>query len=70
MATAPANLPLPNPEEYSEELARARMLAERYRLDFIDMEEFRSIRICSDRSQPTSCCGTGSCLIVAKAGSS
>src|SRR5215204_1208725 len=40
MATQPANL-LPNPEEYSEELARARMLAERYRLDFIDMEEFR-----------------------------
>jgi type IV pilus assembly protein PilB len=41
MATAPANLPLPKPEEYSEELSRARMLAERYRLDFIDMEEFR-----------------------------
>jgi type II secretory ATPase GspE/PulE/Tfp pilus assembly ATPase PilB-like protein len=40
MATAPANL-LPNPEEYSDELARARMLAERYRLEFIDMEEFR-----------------------------
>jgi type IV pilus assembly protein PilB len=40
MATAPANL-LPNPEEYSEELARARTLAERYRLEFIDMEEFR-----------------------------
>jgi type II secretory ATPase GspE/PulE/Tfp pilus assembly ATPase PilB-like protein len=40
MATASANL-LPNPEEYSEELARARTLAERYRLDFIDMEEFR-----------------------------
>jgi type IV pilus assembly protein PilB len=40
MATASANL-LPNPEEYSEELARARMLAERYRLQFIDMEEFR-----------------------------
>jgi type II secretory ATPase GspE/PulE/Tfp pilus assembly ATPase PilB-like protein len=39
MATAPANL-LPNPEEYSEELARARTLAERYRLEFIDMEEF------------------------------
>ncbi len=38
--TAPANL-LPNPEEYSEELARARTLAERYRLEFIDMEEFR-----------------------------
>ena len=40
MATAQANL-LPNPEEYSEELARARTLAERYRLEFIDMEEFR-----------------------------
>ena len=40
MATAPVNL-LPNPEEYSEELARARMLAERYRLEFIEMEEFR-----------------------------
>jgi type IV pilus assembly protein PilB len=40
MATASANL-LPNPEEYSEELSRARTLAERYRLDFIDMEEFR-----------------------------
>jgi type IV pilus assembly protein PilB len=40
MATASASL-LPNPEEYSEELARARMLAERYRVDFIDMEEFR-----------------------------
>jgi type IV pilus assembly protein PilB len=40
MATAPANL-LPNPEEYSDELARARTLAERYRLEFIDMEEFR-----------------------------
>jgi type IV pilus assembly protein PilB len=38
--TAPANL-LPNQEEYSAELARARMLAERYRLEFIDMEEFR-----------------------------
>jgi type IV pilus assembly protein PilB len=40
MATAPVNL-LPNPEEYSDELARARTLAERYRLEFIDMEEFR-----------------------------
>jgi type II secretory ATPase GspE/PulE/Tfp pilus assembly ATPase PilB-like protein len=40
MATASANL-LPNPEEYSEELARARTLAERYRLEFIDMDEFR-----------------------------
>jgi len=40
MATATANL-LPNPEDYSEEIARARMLAERYRLEFVDMEEFR-----------------------------
>src|SRR5688572_33055519 len=40
MATATANL-LPNPEEYSEELARARMLAERYRLEFVEMSEFR-----------------------------
>src|SRR5215208_267541 len=39
MATAPANL-LPNPEEYSEELARAQKLAERYRLESVDMDEF------------------------------
>jgi type IV pilus assembly protein PilB len=39
MATA-SNL-LPDPEEYSEEIARARSLAVRYRLEFIDMEEFR-----------------------------
>ncbi len=39
MATA-SNL-LPDPEEYSEEIARARALAGRYRLEFIDMEEFR-----------------------------
>jgi type II secretory ATPase GspE/PulE/Tfp pilus assembly ATPase PilB-like protein len=40
MTMASADL-LPDPEEYSEEVARARMLAERYRLEFIDMDEFR-----------------------------
>ena len=39
MATA-SNL-LPDPVEYSEEIARARALAGRYRLEFIDMDEFR-----------------------------
>jgi type II secretory ATPase GspE/PulE/Tfp pilus assembly ATPase PilB-like protein len=39
MATA-SNL-LPDPEEYSEEIARARALAERYRLEFVNMDEFR-----------------------------
>src|SRR3954471_6368794 len=29
------------PEDYSEEIARARQLADRYRLDFVDMDEFR-----------------------------
>jgi type IV pilus assembly protein PilB len=29
------------PEDYSEEVARARRLAERYHSDFVDMEEFR-----------------------------
>ena len=29
------------PEDYSEEVARARKLAERYHVDFIDMDEFR-----------------------------
>jgi type IV pilus assembly protein PilB len=29
------------PEDYSEEVARARQLAERYRLDFVDMDAFR-----------------------------
>jgi type IV pilus assembly protein PilB len=41
MATAPASNLLPDPEDYSEEVARTRALAGRYRLDFIDMEEFR-----------------------------
>src|SRR5512143_4334270 len=30
-----------SPEEYGEEIARARALAERYRLEFVDMNEFR-----------------------------
>jgi type IV pilus assembly protein PilB len=41
MATVdPENL-VQTPEDYSEEVARARQLAERYRLEFVDMDEFR-----------------------------
>ncbi|HLG59433.1 MAG TPA: GspE/PulE family protein [Vicinamibacterales bacterium] len=40
MASASADL-LPNPEDHSEEVARARTVAERYRLEFVDMDEFR-----------------------------
>src|SRR6476619_219738 len=41
MSTAdPTNL-VQSPEDYSEEVARARQLAERYRLEFVDMDEFR-----------------------------
>jgi type IV pilus assembly protein PilB len=41
MATAdPMNL-VPTAEEHSAELARARQLAERYRREFVDMNEFR-----------------------------
>src|SRR5213596_3772879 len=29
------------PEDYSQEVARARKLAERYRVEFVDMDEFR-----------------------------
>ena len=29
------------PDDYSDEVARARKLAERYRLEFVDMDEFR-----------------------------
>src|SRR3954451_20650464 len=29
------------PEDYTEEVARARQLAARYRLEFVDMDEFR-----------------------------
>jgi type II secretory ATPase GspE/PulE/Tfp pilus assembly ATPase PilB-like protein len=44
MATSadPAKLATPRPpEDASDEVARARKLAERYRLEFIDMDEFR-----------------------------
>src|SRR5213076_928199 len=41
MATAdPTNL-VTTPEDYSEEIARARKLAERYHVEYVDMDEFR-----------------------------
>jgi type IV pilus assembly protein PilB len=41
MATAePTNL-VTTPEDYSAEVARARKLADRYHVDFVDMDEFR-----------------------------
>jgi type II secretory ATPase GspE/PulE/Tfp pilus assembly ATPase PilB-like protein len=40
MATAKTN-PLPDPEDFSEEVTRARALAARYRLEFVEMSEFR-----------------------------
>src|ERR1043165_5570283 len=41
MATAdPTNL-VTTPEDYSEEVARSRKLAERYHLEFVDMDNFR-----------------------------
>ena len=41
MATVdPANL-VQTPEDHSQEVARARKLAERYRAEFVDMDEFR-----------------------------
>ena len=40
MATAKTNA-VPEPEDYSEELTRARALAARYRLEFVEMSEFR-----------------------------
>ena len=39
--TDPANLSVHPPDDYPDEVARARKLAERYRLEFIDMDEFR-----------------------------
>jgi type IV pilus assembly protein PilB len=41
MATADPTSLVQTPEDYSEEIARARAAAERYRLEFVDMEEFR-----------------------------
>jgi type IV pilus assembly protein PilB len=40
MATAKTN-PLPEPDDFSEEVTRARALAARYRLEFVEMSEFR-----------------------------
>src|SRR3989442_481485 len=41
MATIdPTNL-VTTPEDYSEEVARSRKLAERYHVEFVDMDEFR-----------------------------
>jgi type II secretory ATPase GspE/PulE/Tfp pilus assembly ATPase PilB-like protein len=41
MAIADSENLVQSPEDYSEEVARARQLAERYRLEFVDMDEFR-----------------------------
>ena len=41
MATADTAHSIQNPEDHREEVARARTLAERYRLEFVDMNEFR-----------------------------
>ncbi len=37
----PANLVVQTPEDYSQEIARAQKLAERYRLEFVEMDEFK-----------------------------
>ena len=37
----PVNLAVHPPDDYPDEVARARKLAERYRLEFVDMDEFR-----------------------------
>src|SRR5580765_7149594 len=41
MATADSTNLVTTPEDYSEELEQARRLAERYRLEFVDMDTFR-----------------------------
>jgi type IV pilus assembly protein PilB len=41
MATVDPTSLVQSPEDYSEEITRARAAAERYRLEFVDMEEFR-----------------------------
>jgi type II secretory ATPase GspE/PulE/Tfp pilus assembly ATPase PilB-like protein len=37
----PTNLVVQTPEDYSQEIARAQKLAERYRLEFVEMDEFK-----------------------------
>jgi type II secretory ATPase GspE/PulE/Tfp pilus assembly ATPase PilB-like protein len=41
MATVDSDNLVATPEDYSEEIARARKLAERYHVEFVDMDEFR-----------------------------
>src|SRR5690348_18467560 len=41
MATVDPDSLVQTQEDYSEEVARARQLAERYRLEFVDMDTFR-----------------------------
>src|SRR4029434_10878637 len=41
MATVDQNNLVATPEDYSEEMARARKVAERYHVEFVDMDEFR-----------------------------
>jgi len=41
MATVDPDNLVTTPEDYSEEVARARKLAERYHVEFVDMDEFR-----------------------------
>src|SRR5207302_6046817 len=41
MATIDQTNLVTTPEDYSEEVARARKLAERYHVEFVDMDEFR-----------------------------
>src|SRR4026207_180865 len=43
MATAKTN-PLPDSDDFSEEVVRARALAVRYRLEFVEMSEFRIVQ--------------------------
>src|SRR5215216_7507699 len=40
MATVETTNLVQTPEDYSQEVAHARKLAERYRLEFVDMDEF------------------------------
>src|SRR4051812_48264189 len=37
----PTDLAIQTPEDYSQEVARAQKLAERYRLEFVEMDEFK-----------------------------
>ena len=41
MATVDQSNLVTTPEDYSEEIARSRKLANRYHVEFVDMDEFR-----------------------------